>query len=535
MTHLYQKSKISFDEAASFGKIVLDYQKEVDQIREFITDFPSMESLKDEADKFNFPMDRRYVLKEVLLDQYSNIDCTEKTKANINALEKSNSYTVVTGHQICLFTGPLYFIYKIASTISLTRRLSEKHTDKHFIPIYWMATEDHDFEEINHFNFFKDKLQWDSDQGGMVGAFNTSGLDSLKSELAQIVPDNELGAELIELFEKSYGESDNLADATRKLVDSLFGKYGLVILDANDKRLKKLASNWMKLEIREQFALKSFEKQLGKWPEEYKVQVHAREINLFYVLDSIRERIVLADGVYEVLNTEIRFTEDEILKELEIYPERFSPNVILRPLYQETILPNIAYIGGGGEIAYWLLLKEVFQTAQTAFPLLIVRDSVVLLDRGIEKKQQKLVLSDLELFQDPQEILKERAKDALEGMIELNGEKSVILAQYEQIKEKIAVVDKNLQKTVQTDMHKFLKSFEQLEAKIIRAEKRKNQDMETQIWNLKDRLFPQGKMQERHQNFSVFYQKWGSELIDFLVQELNPLDKKFRIISEKED
>ncbi len=532
---MFIKRSLSFPETGAFNKVILDYQANAEKIRPFISDFPSLENLNKRADHLSFSKDKRSLLTEVLSDQYKGIDCSEFTQNNIRNLGNTDTFTIVTGHQICLFTGPLYFIYKIASTIQLCKQMNERYSDKKFVPVYWMATEDHDFEEINHFNYFKDKVVWDNNQTGMVGSFNLAEIGELNTQIENLFSGLPQGEKLIQLFKTCYNASNTLAEATRKLVNNLFGKYGLVVIDAADTRLKRQASSWMKHELENSFAEKAFQKQLAKWPKDYKVQAKPREINLFYVNKDIRGRIVQSENGYKVLNSDYTFSKEGIFEELASFPERFSPNVILRPLYQETILPNVAYIGGGGEIAYWMLLKEIFEEMEVDFPILVVRDSVLILDNGASARQEKLGLSDEDLFADPHKVLKEHATELLDGKIDLEKERLNILSQYDLIKEKVAVVDKNLQQSVQTDINKFLKGFEQLKGKIIRAEKRKNQDLETQLVNFKDRLFPNGNLQERHQNFSIFYQKWGDAFIDGLIEELDPLEKKFWILSEKKD
>ncbi len=530
---MFIKSALSFQEVGTFNNLIVDYQSESDKVRPFIADFPSLENLNKCADHLSFSMEKRKVLQEVLIDQYKGVEFNPLCLENINSLLEEETYTVVTGHQLCLFTGPLFFIYKIVSNIKLCQQLSAQYPGKKFIPIYWMATEDHDFEEINHFNYFKDKVIWDTDQTGMVGTFHLNDMAVVKEQVRGLFEGMPEGETLIKIFNEAYDESNNLTQATRVVVNSLFGQYGVISLDASDGRLKHFAQSWMKDELELSFAASAFQDQLDSWPKNYKVQAKPREINLFYVKGDVRGRIVRMKNGFEVLNSDYSFSKEEIYAELDSFPERFSPNVILRPLYQETILPNIAYIGGGGEIAYWMLLKKIFEKRNIEFPLLVVRDSVLIVDKSALSKKDKLKLSDKELFSDPQEVLKAHATEMLNGKMNLDAEKEAILTQYESIKEKVALVDKNLQQTVQTDINKFLKGFDQLSGKVIRSEKRKNQDLETQLINFKERLFPNGGLQERHQNFSVFYQKWGQSFIENLIEELNPLERKFWILSEK--
>ena len=193
--------------------------------------------------------------------------------------------------------------------------------------------------------------------------------------------------ELAEIVETAYTKFDKLADATRYLVNALFGQYGLVIIDADDHRLKQQFAHIIEQDIIEQNSFKNISatnEQLEKLGVH--IQVNPREINFFYLMDGLRERIVFEDELYKVLNTEISFSKEELQKEISNYPERFSPNVVMRPLYQEYILPNIAYVGGGAEVVYWLELKSNFEHYKVDFPILILRNSGLVIPKRIGLK-----------------------------------------------------------------------------------------------------------------------------------------------------
>ena len=176
----------------------------------------------------------------VLKDQYRNLAVTEATTENINSLENEETFTITTGHQLNLFTGPLYFLYKIISTINLTETLTEQFPNQRFVPVFWMATEDHDFEEINYFNFKEEKVTWDRPNGGAVGRFSLEGLQEVHANFSQQLGDTKNAIFLSQLFKKAYVSHSNLADATRYIANELFKSYGLVILDADDQRLKNI-------------------------------------------------------------------------------------------------------------------------------------------------------------------------------------------------------------------------------------------------------------------------------------------------------
>ena len=295
---------------------------------------------------------------------------------NIQSLSESNTFTVTTGHQLNIFTGPIYFLFKLVTTINLSKKLKEYYPDFHFIPVYWMASEDHDFEEISYFNMFGEKYQWATGQTGAVGRFDPS---SLADVLYQI-------DENVELFEKAYGRFHTLAGSVRFYVNELFGSEGLVVVDGDDSELKAQFATVTKDDILNQNAhqrVNETNKQLINLG--YKLQASSRPINFFY-LDDFRRRIICEGENFKVLGSKIKFSKQEILSEIEHYPERFSPNVIMRPLYQEMILPNLAYLGGPAEIIYWLQLKGVFDYYKIEFPIIMPRNFGMIIHQKIAKK-----------------------------------------------------------------------------------------------------------------------------------------------------
>ena len=373
---------IPFKNAGYFSDLICNYIDKKSELKPFYNNLPTVKNFKkqlEEKEK-NFPKANRAVLYKALTEQYKGTDTSNKTQDNIALLAKSNTFTIVTGHQLNLFTGPLYFLYKIISTINLTEQLKKEYPAYHFVPIYWMATEDHDFDEINYFNLNGKKLQWSKKATGAVGRLDTDGLKDVFDAMDSELGNSNNAAALKRLFKAAYLEHESLTEATRFLANELFGAYGLVILDGDDTKLKKLLVPYAKKDILENLAFKKVTSKildLEGLGTKYGVQVNPREINYFYLKDSIRERLIEKNGHFYVNDSDISFTEAQLIAELESYPERFSPNVIARPLYQEVILPNLCYIGGGGEIAYWLELKSMFEAMQVPFPILLLRNSVL--------------------------------------------------------------------------------------------------------------------------------------------------------------
>ncbi len=342
---------IPYAETGCFSRVVMDFLNDDAKLRPFYGRRAEPESFAGQMEEKEAHYAHRDTLVRALRRQYETAGLKQPT---IDALADANTYTITTGHQVCLFGGPLYFFYKIITAVNTCRRLSEMYPDKSFVPVFWMATEDHDFAEANHFYVPTGRVEWESGQGGAVGRMKTVGMDDVEADMRELLGTGYRSEELIALFHKAYAEHDTIADATRYFVHSLFGHLGVIAIDGDDRELKAAAAPMFRRELLEGLAGKAMRNTNEALSEHYPLQVHPRDINLFYLGDQLRERIVAeGDDHFAVLNTRLRFTREELLAELDAHPERFSPNVALRPVYQEAILPNLAYIGGGGELAYW--------------------------------------------------------------------------------------------------------------------------------------------------------------------------------------
>jgi len=522
---------ISYQKSSYFSNIIVDYLNQEPQLQSLYNRFPSIENFEDQIleKQENFKKEHRSVLVSVLEKQYAAITISDLTRKNIQLLANTNTFTVTTGHQLNLFTGPLYFLYKIISTINLAKELKETYPSYDFVPIYWMATEDHDFEEINYFNFKGRKLRWNIESSGPVGRLSTKGLEEVLDVFAAELGSTTNANYIRELFENSYLKHDNLTDATRYLANELFKEYGLVILDADNKELKQEFIPFLKEELINQtshkFVLETTEKL-----KHYGIQVNPREINLFYLEDHLRERIILENGIYTVNNTNLKFTESEILTLLENNPEKFSPNVIMRPLYQEVILPNLSYIGGGGEIAYWLELKSFFEAVKVSFPILLLRNSALLATEKQAKKADRLNLTWADLFSKQENLLNEITKKYSQFPIDLTMEKEHLKKQFLHLHEIANQTDKSFVGAVKAQEAKQIKGLENLEKRLLKAQKRKYSEELERITELQNDLFPNKSLQERQANFSEYYLENGPGLIHNIATQLQPLEHKFNIV-----
>lgn len=522
---------ISYQNSGYFSTLMNDYLDQKPNLKDLYNRFPNLENFEGQINEKqnNFDDNSRAVLVSVLQKQYQNVAAFDLTKHNIEALANSNTFTVTTGHQLNLFSGPLYFLYKIISTINLTTELKAKYPSQNFVPIYWMATEDHDFEEINYFNFKGKKFRWNRESTGPVGKLSTEGLSEFFEIYAHEIGSGSNANDIKKLFQEAYLNHSNLTDATRHLANALFGKYGLVILDADNSDLKKAFIPFAKEELVYQTSYKTVIKTTEKL-KNYTIQVNPREINLFYLENNLRERIILENGKYKINNTKIEFSETEILSLLENHPEKFSPNVIMRPLYQEVILPNLCYIGGGGEIAYWLELKSFFETVKVTFPMLLLRNSVLLATEKQVKKADKLELTWKDLFSKQADLVNTKTKQLSEFPIDLTDQKEQLRKQFSALFEIANQTDKSFLGAVKAQEAKQIKGLENLEKRLLKAQKRKFSDVLQRITDLQNELFPNQSLQERQANFSEFYIENGNNLIPTLINKLNPLETIFNVI-----
>jgi len=525
---------ISYQNSGYFSPLMNDYLDQKTNLQSLYNRFPNLENFEAQIieKKINFNdngNEKRKILVSVLEKQYSKLKLSNETLNNIKLLSDSNTFTITTGHQLNLFSGPLYFLYKIISTINLAKELKTKYPSQNFVPIYWMATEDHDFEEINYFNFKGRKFRWNKESSGPVGKLSTEGLADFFEVYARELGSRTNADALKKLFQEAYLNHSTLAKATHHLANALFGQYGLVILDADNQELKRTFIPYIKEELIRQTSHKRILETIEKL-KNYTIQVNPREINLFYIEDNLRERIIIENGKYKVNNTKIEFTESEILSELEKHPEKFSPNVIMRPLYQEVILPNLCYIGGGGEIAYWLELKSFFDAVKVTFPILLIRNSVLIATEKQVGKADKLGLSWKDLFSKQNDLVNGKTAQLSEFPIDFTIQKEHLQKQFERLYEIALQTDKSFLGAVKAQEAKQIRGLENLEKRLLKAQKRKYSETLEQITDLQNELFPNQSLQERQANFSEFYLENGENLIKNLIQNLKPLNTKFEII-----
>lgn len=487
-----------------FPKLVIDYVNQNPALAPFISNFPSLEAYREILKNRNYPAYSREVLNEVLDKQYHSLrlltgEENEPVVKNLSLLNEATTFTVCTGHQLNIFTGPLYTIYKVITTIRLAEELAKYYPEYNFVPVFWLATEDHDFEEINHFHLFGKTFSWpypDAVRGKPVGKLSTQGLHIIIEELKKLnIPES-----LLHVFEQAYTQHENLADATLSIYHQLFRSFGLIILQPDTPELKRIFINYAKRDILEKVSyagVKHTSELLSA--AKYNIQVNPREINYFYITDEGKRERIIQDNNYQINNSDIKFSIAELLLRLNESPERFSPNVITRPMYQEVVLPNLAYVGGPGEISYWIELKQAFATHGIPFPVLHLRNSFVLIGSKMLKQLQTIGLP-LESYFLEEGLLKRKFIEQLPVNSRVENEISAINALFDSILTKVETVDKS-------KVGEWVKRINEQKALIKKLDKDfvdiVSQKIDSQLGSLfkiRESLIPGGKLSERSEN-----------------------------------
>ena len=528
----FSADRISYRQTGKFSKIVTDYLDGAEYLRPFYNARPTAENVEEQIRQKQSQSIDRALLVRVLQEQYGMVAQADEVQRNIESLLSSHTFTVCTAHQPNLFTGPLYFIYKILHAIKLADAWSKQLPQFHFVPVYYMGSEDADLEELNHTWIQGKKYAWATKQTGAVGRMTVDkDLLALMAEMKGQLSVLPFGADVMRLFEECYLPGRNIQTATFELVHRLFGDKGLVVLLPDQAVLKKKMHAVFEEDLFRQLPSEIVTGTCERLSAHCDVQAHPRDINLFYLADHIRERIIRVKDGFAVHNTDLRFSSEAMRTELQQHPERFSPNVILRGLFQETILPNLAFIGGGGELAYWLQLKDLFDHYRVPFPMLVLRNSFLLVEKKWQAQIEKLKISPYLLFASELQLMNHLLEQ--DGKIpRLNGQLQQMEALYDALKNSASAVDISLQKHVEALKARAVYRLQQLEKKMQRAERKKHESVQLQIQSIRLQLFPADGLQERRENFSSFYAKWGRNFIDALYHHSLMLEQEFLVLSE---
>jgi bacillithiol biosynthesis cysteine-adding enzyme BshC len=545
----FNATQIPYRATGLFSNLVNDYMEAKGTAQSFVEYNATIEGYKQAIDQRAFFPTNRKVLVEVLQNQYAQLE-KEVTDSNalnnkesfklvndkVHLLLKENTFTVTTAHQPNIFTGPLYFIYKIIHAIQLAAELKKQFPQHNFVPVYYMGSEDADLEEVGSYTLAGEAYQWNTQQKGAIGRMKVDDeLIKLLQNLEGYWSVKPLGKEAMEVLKQAYKKGKTISEATLALVHAYFGKYGLVVIQPDNAQLKSLFMDVMEKELRTGFSQKAIQATKDKLASTYHVQSDGRDLNLFYLKENTRNRIEKQGASYTVVDTDIRFTEEEIIKELHANPDRFSPNVILRGVYQETILPGVAFIGGGGELAYWMELKNVFNEAKVHYPILQLRNSFMFMNEKQMTQWNSLGFALEDVFKPLLDLELNYVKNQTKENLALTQHIASLNNLYTSIQQDVIKIDVSLGDHTKNLSVQAQKKLALLEKKMVRAEKRKQKTSIDRIQAIKGSLFPKNSLQERVENFAEWVGDYGWDWVEAVLQHSTTLNPSFTIITISKD
>lgn len=523
--------RIAYSQTARFAAPVLDHLANDPFIREFLELPADMDGLAKAAAARTFDPHHREVLCDALEQQHAGTDIHDAVRSNLRKLRDPRCLTITTGHQLCLFSGPLYVPYKILNAIRLARD-AEARLQRPVVPVFWMASEDHDAAEVDHATLNGERIRWAGATGGAVGRMKLVGVAAQVEAAIAALGVGTDASTVAQMLRDAYREDHTLAEATRHFFHALFGRFGLVILDGDDPALKGLFAPTMEEELLNQVTQRCVAYADARIAERYAVQAHAREINLFHLRPGHRSRIVLEGEHYQVLDDGPRWSLDELLHEVRSRPQNFSPNVLLRPVYQESVLPNIAYIGGGGELAYWLQLRWSFQALRIPMPVVFLRTSAATISAKHLAQWRALQLAPQELFRPLDRTKAAVACREVDHRTDLTAEGKALATFYADLRNVAAKADPSLVGSVEARWQQALHGLERVERGLVRAAKRQQAEALQRMDRIHLALFPGGGLQERTENILPTLAAHGLDRLNELLEALDPLDPTFALIVE---
>ena len=499
-----------------FSRLVKDYLDHHEKTESLFSFKPTLTGLRDSLESKKINYTQRDLLKKIIEKNYSSEykPVLQETK-NLELLN-THGFAITTAHQPNLFLGPLYTITKAISTISLANKLNQEFKENIVAPIFVIGSEDHDKEELLHTYLFGKKYEWTTEQKGAIGSMSIDeSFIQLLNEWIDAFGNMPFANELKEIYTSSYKLNSTIAHSTSLILKRLFGKYGLIVLDLNHAEVKAVMASIFEMEVNNNFASHTLKTNLDFLRTEYAVQAEPRDINLFEYKNGERIRIDEVD--------------ESLIAKLKSQPECFSPNVILRPLMQQTVLPSIANIGGGAEVSYWLQLKPLFDEAKIDFPAIILRDLFSPLDKKSYDKWQESKLSLLDFFIHIDELKKKIALQDSSIESDFKSIENDTLDSFKKLERKLTEVDKSLSGSYQAEFVKLQKSIEMLYSKAVKAEKKKAEDLINSLEKIKYKVFEGNYLLERKENFSTYYLKYGSSWIENMIQHADPLCGKWKL------
>lgn len=530
-----------------FSNLFLDYISNAPGLsRYFEHNFQSFDSLPAFAENCPKRLAHRETLVEVLTDQNRRFGITnETTFENIRSLGHEATFAIVTGQQVGILTGPLYTIYKTITAIKLARKLSENYPQYRFIPVFWLEGEDHDFEEVNHINilnsdaqpieskYFDDEKPVLKNPGAVGEIVFDEHLVSFFESIDKVLPHSEFKQPLLELLRKMYQPGVTFIQAFVSMMNHMFGNDGLVYISSNDKRLKQILTPLFIKELSEYPRVSQLIiEQSAELEGQYHAQIKTKALNLFFFHKGGRYFIEPREHDFSLRGTRHFIPREEMLRLATEQPELFSPNVALRPLCQDTILPTFAYVAGPSEIAYFAQLKNVYRYFGMTMPMIYPRASVTLIEEKLERIMGKYQLGIGDFIGRKPDI----EKKVIESVSEIKIDDMFLEASRRiadlanEMKFGINYIDSTLIGALDNTMLRIEQQLEVLKQKVTDAQRRKHEIALRQISKVANTIFPNMNFQERELNIIQIMNKHGLDFVRNISDEIAIAQWKHQVI-----
>lgn len=528
---------INFSQIPAHQNLFLDYIEEFDNVARFYgKNFRDIEQYLPHFQKLaRQDKPHRAVLSEIIQTQYHNQKISKATQHNIELLASPNTIAVVTGQQLGLFGGPLYTFYKTITAIKLCKYLGEQYPDFNFVPVFWLEGDDHDFDEVRNFSIlsndnsllnikYEDGLEEEINRGSIGGLKFNENLNTVFESVNSSLRETEFKASLVDLLKSIYQPGKTFLEAFRELMMNFFDEYGLVIFNPLDSKAKRLLIPVFKKAIAE-YAEQStaLVERSAELEETYHAQVKVKPINMFYVDETERLLIEPTDtGDLRLKGKRKKFSFEDLLNQIEFTPEKFSPNVLLRPICQDYLFSTGFYIGGPGEISYFAQVNPLYEIFNIEEPFIYPRSSATIVEQGVNQVLTKHSFTYTDIFSEEEELIRRIVSASSELNLEALFAKSneEVTKIFAEISEKLTLVDKTLGDLSEKSKQKIEQTLDYLKNKSSDAEKRKYDTSIRQITKVRNILFPNGSLQEREINFIYFVNKYGMDFMKWMYNEL---------------
>ena len=520
----------------NFSKLFCDYISDFHKVKQYFEfDFHSLSHISSIATKVNEHYSNRQDIVDILIEQNKLYQSGERTFDNIETLKQNNTFAIVTGQQVGLLGGPLYTFYKIITTLKLKEKLQNNFPQYSFVPIFWLEGEDHDFDEVNKTVLLNSEhnpivLEYLNEQKSNDNIFGPVGditfdlnIISFYEQLQKTLPNSEFKSSLFDLLRSIYTPGSTFNLAFVNFINHHFKEFGIIFISSNCKRVKHLLSKIFIKEIQESpRASQLIIERSAELETSYHAQIKPRPLNLFYLHNKGRLLIEPRENDFSLKGVRQHFQKDELLKIANENPELLSPNVALRPICQDTVLPTIVYVGGPSECAYFAQLQPVYRYFEIPMPIIYPRASVTLLEAKHERIMEKYEIDIGKLFTAKEKVFKKIIDLISEVNIEfIYSEASHRLNDLtNEMKWGLNYIDPTLVGALETTRSKIESLIQTLKAKTEEAQKRKHEIALRQIQKVINTILPNNNFQERELNIVYFMNKYGLDFSRSLYDKI---------------